>query len=89
MNKKIIKLEEILEIYVDNIVEDITEVGCIKVVLEGTQVPDIIFAMKEACKQVLELAANNAKCEKIGEGVFAYIDIVNRQSILDTINQIE
>jgi len=45
--------------------------------------------VKEACRQTLELAAENAECEKITEGVFAYIDIVNRDSILKTINQIE
>ena len=42
--------------------------------------------MKEACRQTLELAAENAEtqCDEGGETGF-----VNKKSILDTINQIE
>ncbi len=42
---------------------------------------------KEACKQVLELAAENAEVKP-----FYYdnnITVVNKQSILNTINQVE
>lgn len=52
----------------------------------------MIKAMKEACRQTLELAAENAATIDVGtitdEGWMAY-DIVDKQSILDTINQIE
>ena len=48
---------------------------------------DILEAMKEACRQTLELASKNARCDS-NYGV----DIshtINRQSILNTINQIK
>ena len=56
-----------------------------------------IRAMKEACKQVLELAAENAKTEYKSEMVDTPCgakyntgkNIVDKQSILDVINQIE
>ena len=56
--------------------------------------------MEEACKQVLELAAENAKVEEFYRGesyrikdIFydnddSYI-VANKQSILDTIKQVE
>lgn len=49
---------------------------------------DVILAMKEACRQTLELAAENADIE------IRYIKhedryFVDKQSILDTINQVE
>ena len=59
-------------------------------------------AMKEACRQVLELAAENAKCGELyifgssdDEGRISEYDLhgltcsVNEQSILNTINQVE
>lgn len=54
---------------------------------------DILNAMKEACKQVLELAAENATGD-IFHGNDGYFEgkvsaIVNKQSILNTINQVE
>lgn len=48
---------------------------------------DILDAMKEACKQTLELAAKNVRCDS-----HYGVDIshtINRQSILDTMNQIK
>lgn len=48
----------------------------------------VIAAMKEACKQVLELAAENAQTTEIYFGIGHSIEI-DKQSILDTINQIE
>lgn len=46
-----------------------------------------INAMKESCRQTLELAANNARCDAtFGVDVS---HIINKQSILDTINQIK
>ena len=49
-------------------------------------------AMKEACKQTLELAAENAKTKDIDggwQGCETTYTIVDKQSILNTINQIE
>lgn len=47
----------------------------------------ILLAMKIACRQTLELAANNARCDApFGVDVS---HIINKQSILDTINQIK
>ena len=51
---------------------------------------DILDAMKEACKQTLELAAENAKPEFSVDCVIIRGDIfINKQSILDTIKQVE
>jgi len=53
---------------------------------------DILDAMKEACRQTLELATKNAECEDgaiIDLGFEIIAASVNKQSILDTINQIE
>ena len=64
-------------------------------------VGDALDAMKEACKQVLELAAENANLhhwDKHGRSLITgnKIDFdnyggskVNKQSILDTINQVK
>ena len=52
----------------------------------------ILSAMEEACRQILGLAAENAETEKemLPEcGVLKSVGVVNKQSILDTINQIE
>lgn len=51
----------------------------------------IIAAMKEACKQTLELAAENAYTKWNGDYIEIPIDtvVIDKQSILDTINQIE
>ena len=49
---------------------------------------NVIKAMKESCKQVLELAAHeNAEINYIGR--CPEIPVVDEQSILNTINQIE
>ena len=52
----------------------------------------IISRMKEAWRQTLELAAENADTEKemLPEcGVLKSVGVVDKQSILNTINQIE
>jgi len=49
-------------------------------------------AMKEACRQTLELAAKNAKAYVATNGEWTSSNVaatVNKQSILDIINQIE
>ena len=49
-----------------------------------------INAMKEACRQTLELAAENAKTEmEYNPENITFHTIVYKQSILNTINQIE
>jgi len=58
---------------------------------------EIIKAMKEACRQTLELAAENAKVsiDRINYGCIltefnkSSVCEINKQSIIDTINQIE
>lgn len=58
--------------------------------------PDMRAAMKEACKQALELAAEQAKPKtiKTSDGVAGVIlptwnAVVDKQSIIDTLSQIE
>jgi len=51
---------------------------------------DIKLAMKEACRQTLELAAENTYATVVRDDFDGTYDaIINKQSILDTINQIE
>ena len=80
MSEKKIKLEEILK----NELIPIVFSNSPEMTFNAT-----IRAMKEACKQVLELAAENATA-----GLFETDDslgeiIVNKQSILNTIKQVE
>lgn len=54
----------------------------------------ILAAMKEACKQTLELAAKNAKydgggCFNNGEHLESVPIKINKQSIINIINQVE
>jgi len=67
MQRKKINLEEILKLHCN--VADYDKDAILK-------------AMKEAIKQSLELAVENAKCLDVNRNI-------NKQSILDTINQIE
>ena len=46
-------------------------------------------AMKEACKQILELAAEKIKSDALEEYGSEVPDCWSEQSILDTINQVE
>lgn len=73
--EKKINLEEILNdcVYIDNEIK-----------------PMVKNAMREACRQILELAAENADAEIICgyEGDEPYA-IVDKQSILNTINLVE
>ena len=90
---KTINLEEILRNkigYMGN------EPKLTKLVSERATGFDILSAMKEACKQTLELAAENAEIGEVhevsesihGGAGYTYCEI-NKQSILNTINQIE
>ena len=86
MSERKINLEEIL---FDKIYEDPYE-G--RVYIKS----DILNAMKEFGKQLLELAAENAKAEihtewegNTGSEYYTDYAVVNKQSILDTLNQVE
>ena len=51
---------------------------------------DVIYAMKESCRQALELAAENAKIFPKGRTGFGEdIYDIDKQSILNTINQVK
>lgn len=62
---------------------------------DSASVEKCLVAMKEACKQVLELAAENAKLENVIKLIGnqnkynTVVPIVKKQSILDTINQVK
>ena len=49
----------------------------------------VLSAMKEACRQTLELTAENAKIEKVQIDYKKFVNVVSKQSILDTIKQVE
>ena len=54
---------------------------------ERGQYESVLELMREACRQTLELAAENVRCDApYGVDVS---HMINRQSILDTINQIK
>ena len=78
---KKINLEEILRNqigYMGN------EPNLTRLIEERATEHDILEAMREACKQVLILAADNATCT-----INKYSISINRKSITDTINQVE
>ena len=53
----------------------------------------ILKAMKESCNQVLKLAADNAKMDVVvlrrDEIAIEFGNVINKQSILNTINEVE
>ena len=55
----------------------------------GDDYQKIINAMKEACRQTLELASENFEIEYLGGNSDINDFRINKQSILDTINQVE
>lgn len=67
--------------------EEILNKFCI---VEGYIYPvrDLKDSMKEACRQVLELAAENADVIVYSQGALGQCN-VDKQSILNTINQVE
>lgn len=80
MSERKINLEEILNdcVYIDDEIK-----------------PMVRNAMREACRQILELAAENAEVDEheVAESIhggpgYTYYE-VDKQSILNTINQIE
>jgi len=93
MSERRINLEEILRNKIGYLG---SEPNLSKLVKERATSYDIISAMKEACRQTIELCAENATAKIItewsGNTGSEYCDeyaVVNKQSILNTINQIE
>ena len=78
-----IKLEEIIKQRFPN--PDLPEINQF--------INGITWCMKESCKQVLELAAENAECKEAfvstGDDSGCTKQVVDKQSILDVINLIE
>ena len=61
-------------------------------IMEQATPDDITSIIKEVCRQVLERAAENASVDKIRLGIFyapEYAFVANRESILNTINEVE
>lgn len=56
---------------------------------ESLELPYFKAAMKEACRQTLELASENFEIEYLGGNSDINDFRINKQSILDTINQVE
>ena len=96
MSERKINLEQIL---ISKLEENSTEEFDLQIISKLHFIA-CYYAMEEACKQVLELAAENAKVEEFYRGesyrikdIFydnddSYI-VANKQSILDTIKQVE
>ena len=94
MSDKKINLEEILDKTIDSVYENVPKehkTDFQKKLKDSLQYKTCVSAMREACTQVLERAADNASVDKIRIGKFyaEYAFAVNRESILDTINEIE
>ena len=97
MSERKINLEEIL---ISKLEENSTEDFDLQIISKLHFIA-CYYAMEEACKQVLELAAENAELklkiklectESQLENGFCFGDnaiIINKQSILNTINQVE
>ena len=60
---------------------------------ERATTDDITDIIKEVCRQVLERAADNAKSDVVvvreDETAIEFGSVINKQSILNTINEIE
>lgn len=96
MSERNINLEEILQKHIRFMLEDNGKTIEQSKYLSDKIIKDEDFvyiknAMKEACKKILELATENAKGKPFPmneTGVIRYTE-VNKQSILDTIKQVE
>ena len=78
MSERKINLEEILN----------KELNILSIRVEQIE-KSALKAMKEACRQVLELAAEKIKSDALEEYGSEVPDCWSEQSILDTINQVE
>lgn len=88
MSKRKINLEEIL---ISKLEENSTEDFDLKIISKLHFIA-CYYAMEEACKQVLELAAENAEILRDDFNYDSQIwetEIVDKQSILNTITQVE
>lgn len=91
-HKKCLKMEKV---NLEEIAQNIVPLGAIG---NPNFKRGILEAMKEACKQTLELAAQNANMitikvlwddPKEGDEAYKGVSIIDKQSILNTINQVE
>ena len=91
MSERKINLEQIL---ISKLEENSTEDFDLKIISKLHFIA-CYYAMKEACKQVLELAAENAKAENSGATTDSSGRIISgktyviKETIIDTIKQIE
>ena len=86
MSKRKINLEEIL---ISKLEENSTEDFDLKIISKLHFIA-CYYAMEEACKQVLELAAENAETiSYYNKDGFKFSEEIDKQSILDTIKQVE
>lgn len=90
---KTLNLEEILRRHIDSLKDGSPTRNLLSSneVFQNDLFDFFMNLMKDVCKETLILAADNASVDKIRIGKFyaEYAFAVNKQSILDTINQIE
>jgi hypothetical protein len=87
MSERKINLEEIYNQVVEKEFEG--DEQAIRI-YKATRAEIDLLAMKEACRQALELAAENAEIDfELQPFSSDFASVINKQSILDTINLIE
>lgn len=92
MSERKVNLEEILFTEVDKMREDFPDINLYsnEEMKNSPEWRYYMNAMKEACRQVLELAAENADTKYLPLlNSNESIEVVDKQSILNTINQVE
>ena len=91
MSERKINLKEILFTEVDKMREDFPDINLYsnEEMKNSPEWKYYMNAMKEACKQVLELASENAKVIKNEHTLQILSNLIDKQSILNTINQVE
>lgn len=91
MDKRKINLEEILFTEADKLRKDFPflDLYSNKEMKESPEWKYFMSAMKEACRQILELAAENAEIDYVPDYQGGEIAYINENSILDTIKQIK
>ena len=90
---KTLNLEEILRRHIDSLKDGSPTRNLLSSneVFQNDLFDFFMNLMKDVCQETLRLAADNASVDKIRIGKFyaEYVFAVNRESILDTINEIE
>ena len=91
MLERKINLEEILFTEVDKMRKDFPDINLYsnEEMKNSPEWKYYMNAIKEACRQVLELAAENAKVIKNEHTSQILSNLIDKQSILNTINQVE